>query len=163
MTSLPWVRTAQVLALVACGACASAAPGSEPAQDAGPWTDDQRAIIDVMERTEEANNAGDVDAWVALFAADAVYMPPGVAAVTTREGLVDVAEAGFRHQADIDIRPLEVVLAGDWAFARTAVSGTVTVNPTGEVVQVDSKQLVVYRRDEDGRWRIARLITNRNG
>lgn len=46
--------------------------------------------------------------------------------------------------------------------ARNAVSGTVTLAGSGQVVTVDVKQLVVYTRERDGQWRIARLMSNRN-
>ncbi|HVS02481.1 MAG TPA: nuclear transport factor 2 family protein [Thermoanaerobaculia bacterium] len=120
------------------------------------------AIRALIERTERANNAGDVEGWVALFADDAVYMPPGSPPVTTREGLTDVARAGFRHRAAIHIEPLEIEVAGDWAFARSAVTGTVQLHGSGEVVEVDVKQIVIYRRSAGGEWKIARLITNSN-
>ena len=129
---------------------------------ATPWTPEQRAIVALIHETAEANNAGDVQAWVSLFADDFVYLPPASPAVSTREALVEIAEAGFRHQADISIDPVEVQVIGSWAFARTRVTGTVTVNPSGEVITVDSKQIVIYRRVDSGAWRIARLISNSN-
>ena len=141
-----------VLALVAALASPLAA---QPA--------DADAIRAVIAQTEAANTAGDVDAWLALFTDDAVYMPPGAPAVTTREGLRAVAEAGFRHDADVRIVPDEIVVAGDWAFARSRVTGEVVLADTGETVAIDVKQLVVYQRDADGVWRIARLIGNANG
>jgi uncharacterized protein (TIGR02246 family) len=123
---------------------------------------DRSAIESLIEMTEAANNAGDVDAWVALFADDAVYMPPGAPAVTTREDLIEIAEAGFRHQADVDIEPIEITVQGDWAFARSRATGSVTLDGSGEVVEVDVKQIVIYSREADGTWRIARMIMNSN-
>ena len=124
--------------------------------------DAQVAIRTLIQRTAKANNAGAVEAWVDLFAPDAVYMAPGAPSVTTREGLLEVARAGFRHHASIDIEPLEIRVFGDWAFARTRVSGSVRLQGTGEVVSVDVKEIVIYRRGEDGDWKIARLISNSN-
>jgi uncharacterized protein (TIGR02246 family) len=124
--------------------------------------DAQVAIRTLIQRAVEANNAGAVEAWVDLFAHDAVYMAPGAPSVTTRAGLLEVARAGFRHQASIDIEPLEIQILGDWAFARTRVSGSVRLQGTGEVVSVDVKEIVIYRRGEDGDWKIARLISNSN-
>lgn len=125
-------------------------------------TPDEAAVRALIEEVEAANNAGDVERWVGLFADGAVYMAPNAPAVTTREGLVEVAEAGFRHDAAIDIEPLEIEVHGDWAFARNAVTGTVTLQDSRDVVTVDVKQIVIYRKGDDGRWRIARLIGNSN-
>lgn len=130
------------------------------AQDA---TNDEAAIRALIEETRQANNAGDVERWVALFDDEAVYMAPGAPAVTTREDLIQVAEAGFRNRASIEIEPVEIHVSSEWAFARTEVSGSVKVAGTGEVVPVDVKQLIVYRRDPAaGEWRIARMISNSN-
>lgn len=142
---------------MACGV-APAALG----QPMSPPEEDVAAIRAVMEETEAANNAGDVERWVSLFVPDAVYMPPGVPPVTTREGLIEIAEAGFRHRVSIAIEPVEITVCGDWAFTRTQVTGSVTVDGTGEVVPVDTKQIVIYQRSEAGAWRIARMISNRN-
>lgn len=120
------------------------------------------AIESLISNLEAANNAGDVERWVAHFAEDAVYMPPGSPEVTTRAELIEVAEAGFRHDAAVHIEPVEIHVAGDWAFARTKVTGTVTLEKSRDVVPVDVKQLVVYQRDGKGVWRIARMISNSN-
>lgn len=148
-------------ALFIAAACALFAPSAAAQTSSGP-AEDVRAIEALIAAVEAANNAGDVDAWVALFTHDAVYMPPGTPAVTTREGLVDVARAGFVHDAEVAIEPLEIHVLGDWAFARTGVAGTVTLDGSGDVVSIDVKQIVLYRR-EKGAWRIARMITNSNG
>jgi len=151
-------RTCRVFAVLAPLAAACAAPrvSSDPAADSVAI----RALID---RTEAANNRGDVDAWVALFENDAVYMPPGSPAVTTRAGLRDVATAGFsRFAAAIEIVPAELVVLGDWAFARSRVTGRATPKGGGTPVPIDMKQLVVYHRHPAAGWRIARLINNSN-
>lgn len=124
---------------------------------------DSAAIKDLIGRTAVANNRGDIDAWIGLFEENAVYMPPGSPAVTTRAGLRDVAAAGFtRFDAEIEIIPSELVVLGDWAFARSRVTGTVTPKAGGEPVPIDMKQLVLYHRQTDASWRIARLINNSN-
>ena len=123
---------------------------------------DRQVIAALIQEVEAANNGGDVDRWVGLFAPDFAYMAPGAPAVTTTDALTEVARAGFQHNAAVDIRPLEIEVHGDWAFARTEVTGTVTLQGSGRVVQVNSKQLVIYRKVDDGTWRIARLISNSN-
>lgn len=125
---------------------------------------DEAALRALIDRTAALNNAADTTGWVALFEEGAVYMPPGSPAVTTRAGLEEAAAAGFGSYAtEIRIVPDEIVVAGDWAFARSRVTGTATPRAGGEAVSVDVKQLVIYHRQADGAWKIARLITNSNG
>jgi uncharacterized protein (TIGR02246 family) len=125
---------------------------------------DEAAIRAVIERTQAMNNAGDVEGWVALFAPNAVYMPPGQPAVTTVDGLRDAGRAGFTSwTSNIAIHPEEIVMSGDWAFAHSTVTGTATPVAGGDPIRIDVKQLVVYHRQANGEWRIARLITNSNG
>lgn len=124
--------------------------------------DDRAAIAALIEDVQDANNAGEVERWVGLFATDFVYMAPGAPPVTSREALVEVAKTGFRNRAAVVIKPIEIQAIGDWAFARNAVTGSVTLQESGRVVAIDVKQLVIYRKNEQGTWRIARLISNSN-
>ena len=124
--------------------------------------DDHQAIRELIASVEAANNAGDVARWVGLFARDFVYLASSAPAVTSRDSLVEVAKAGFRHKAAVRIQPIEIKVKGDWAYARNAVSGSVTLARSGQVVTVDVKQLAVYTRESDGQWRIARLMSNSN-
>lgn len=124
---------------------------------------DEAVIRDLIRQTAAVNNASDSLGWVALFEDGAVYMPPGHPEVTTRAGLREMAAAGFGpYAANVAITPSEIVISGDWAFARSQVTGTVTSRADGEVIEVDVKQLVVYHRQPDGTWKIARLINNSN-
>jgi uncharacterized protein (TIGR02246 family) len=145
------VMLAAVLGVGACG------------ESADPEAADH-AIREVIALTEAMNNTGDVEGWVALFEPSAVYMPPGQPAVTTVDGLREIARAGFMNwRSDIRIIPEEIVANGDWAFARSSVTGTATPLAGGSSIPVDVKQIAIYRLQADGQWRIARLITNSNG
>ena len=125
-------------------------------------TADVAAIEALIQNVQAANNAGDVDAWVALFAENAVYMAPGAPPVETKDELIEVARAGFVHDADITIEPVEIQVLGEWAFARTQVSGTVRLHNSDDVVAVDVKQLAIYEKQQSRGWKIARLIMNSN-
>jgi uncharacterized protein (TIGR02246 family) len=125
---------------------------------------DIEAIRAVIEQTQTANNRGDVEGWTALFDDSAVYMPPGQASVTSRNALREVARVGFTNwRTQVRITPDEIVADGDWAFARNRVTGTTTPAAGGQPIAIDGKQIVLYRRQPDGSWKIARLIANSNG
>ncbi len=124
---------------------------------------DEAAIRELISQTAATNNAADTLGWVALFEDNAVYMAPGMLEVTGRDDLVDIAAAGFGpYAAAVEITPVEIEILGDWAFARSHVSGSVTPRAGGDPIGVDVKQLVLYHRQPDGTWKIARLIMNSN-
>lgn len=129
---------------------------------AGSTGGNDPAVKELLAALETANNSGDVDKWVGLFAEDFVYMAPGMPAVTQRAELAEVARAGFRNKAAVAIDLLEVETCGAWAFARAAVTGTVKLHTSGEDVVVDVKELLVLTRGPQGTWRIARLMSNSN-
>lgn len=132
------------------------------ARQAGGDNPDVAAIRDVIQRVQTANNAGDVDAWVALFAPDAVYMASNLPPVTTREGLLGVARTGFVNKADIRITPDEIEVCDGWAFARNHVTGSIKLQSNGSTIPVDVKQIVIYKKQPGGEWKISRLISNSN-
>jgi len=124
---------------------------------------DSTAINALIDRATAANNAGDIEGWVALFEDGAIYMPPGSPEVTSMDGLKGAAAAGFtRFNADIRIIPVELAVLGDWAFSRSKVTGSVTPKTGGDRIPVNIKQLTLYHRQGDGTWRIARLMNNTN-
>jgi uncharacterized protein (TIGR02246 family) len=130
---------------------------------AGALAADSTAIAAVIARLEAANNAGDVEAWVGLFDDGAVYMPPGSPAVATRESLRQIVVAGFgQARANVTLTPVEITVSGDWAFARIAVGGDVTLVADGRNLRIDMKEIAIFHRRADGGWRVARLINNRN-
>jgi len=136
--------------------------GPAAAQQGPDSRDEKSAIVEIIDEIESANNAGDVDRWADLFAVDFVYMAPGAPPVTTRQGLLEVAKTWFKNQASIQIEPLEIEDCGDWAFARNQITGNVKLHDSGKEVAVDVKQIVIYRKNQAGSWRIARLISNSN-
>ena len=148
------LRIAIIPLLLAGIACA----GEEPTPSA-----DTLAIRALLERSADANNAGDVAGWVELFADDAVYMPDNSPPITTRDDLERVAVSGFgRYRNNIRIEPVEIVLLGDWAFAQVHVTGNAVPRGDGNPVVVDMKEIALFRRQADGTWKIARLIGNSN-
>jgi len=40
------------------------------------------------------------------------------------------------------------------------VTGTLTPNRNANPIRVDGKEIIIYRRQPDGSWKIARLIEN---
>jgi uncharacterized protein (TIGR02246 family) len=108
-----------------------------------------------------ALNAEHTDGVVAAFADAAVLMPTNSPALTGKEAIRSSFQGYFGQTAyDLTFAVVEVVVAGDWAFARTTVSGTTTLITGGEPSQVISKTIFVLQRQDDGSWKIGRYIFN---
>ena len=113
---------------------------------------DKAAIRTFIEQATNVNRSGDAAAWAAQFAEGAVYIPANGPEVSTRSGLQAVAERNFtQFQPQVTITPVEVEVFGDWAFARTTVTGTLQPKAGGDVVTLDGKEIAIYRRQQDGR------------
>lgn len=119
------------------------------------------AIIQQLNRYEQALNSSDVERVMKLYADDAVFMPqhslPAVARDTVRTAyrrVFDTIKLDIRFAVD-EIRPL----SRDWAFARTRSNGTVKLLGSNQPASPEANQeLFLLHREADGQWRIARYI-----
>jgi uncharacterized protein (TIGR02246 family) len=120
-------------------------------------TSDIAAIRAAERALAQAFESSDPTAWVDSYTDDAIFVGPGVPAIEGRPALLEVAP-------QISISSMEIAAqstlgAGDLAatFGRaTWVSG-----PKGSgAPTVRRRFLMVWRRDLDGAWRIAREMLN---
>lgn len=130
---------------------------------AGTLSADQTAIQHVLDRYTATIDAGDLNAWMGLWAAGGVQMPPATA---MRNGL-DAIRAGMapaltKNKDDIHIHTLEITVAGDLGYARGVYTLDVTPLDGSATAHVDGKFLTVFRRQTDGSWKIYRDIFNSN-
>ena len=125
---------------------------------------DLEAIKQIREAHIAAVNRGDVDAWMALYAEDAVQMPPNMSANIGRRKIRPWANdflAPYRSAA-YALLVDEIHVAGDWAFERGAYKITLTNKEGGGSIQDIGKYITIYQRQPDGQWAMARDIWNSN-
>lgn len=105
----------------------------------------------------EAFESADATTWVDAYTDDAVFVGPGAPAIEGRQALLAVAP-------HIAISSMKIVAdstlgAGDFAATLGRVTWVSESNgPDREVVR--RRFLMVWRREPDGRWRIARELLN---
>jgi uncharacterized protein (TIGR02246 family) len=122
---------------------------------------DAEDIAAIWDAYEAARVAGDADAWLALWDEGGVQMPPGMQARGLDVLTVGVPKAFAAMPASaMEISPVQTLVMGDWAFSR----GTYTADLTsgGNEVHVDGKFMTIFRRQDDGSWKIYRDIFNSN-
>ncbi|SFB75562.1 YybH family protein [Tropicimonas isoalkanivorans] len=143
-----------VIAAVAAGVLGF---GSARADD----TADRAAIETLWDSYEAASVAGDAEGWLALWDAEGIQMPPGIPARridSIAEGLAD--RWAERPPRTMSIRPIDIEIAGDWAFARGNYDVTTVIDGTD--VTMEGKFLTILKRQDDGSFRIYRDCFNAN-
>lgn len=145
------MRTLVIGALLAAlSACAAV----ERSEDAAA------GIAATSEQFEAAYARGDAEAMAALYTPDAALLPPGAGRIDGREGIA----ATWQQFMDMDVRDValetvELEVYGDSA----AEVGTYTLTaPDGEGGRVtgQGKYIVLWRKGDDGVWRLHRDIWN---
>ena len=120
------------------------------------------AIQALNQKWEEAFENHDLAGLTALFTENCVRMPQGGPAAVGRAAL----EAAYRQdfagvwktQAKVRLNAEEVILAGEYAFAR----GADTLLQDSRHVGETGKWLFVYRRLPDGTWKFHWVTFNSN-
>lgn len=115
----------------------------------------------LLRRYESALNAADVDAIIALYAEDAVFMAQHRSPSVGRAPI----EAAYREilgaiRLDITFEIDEVVVVSPTvAYARTRSAGTTTILANSAQVSEGNQELfVLVRADDTAEWRIGRYI-----
>ena len=131
---------------------------AQPGEDART---DQEQIRSILDRYEAALNASDVDAVLALYAADGVFMPTNA---PTAGGTIEVREA-YEHvfstiKLDIAFFIDEIVIDDHVAFATTGSKGQVTILAEQVTAPEENRELFVFQKI-GGVWKIARYMFNK--
>jgi uncharacterized protein (TIGR02246 family) len=117
----------------------------------------------LTEQYGKAEQAGNVDAKMRLYMADAVLMPPdGTSAIVGYQAVRTWHQTAYaRMSSQLSTIVDEVQMLGDWAFVRGSWSGTITPKTGGDARQEAGKFVIMLRRQPDGgSWRIAREMWN---
>ena len=121
-------------------------------------SDEAATITGVMQSYNDALNASSVDRCLALYAEDGVFMPPYSPSAVGESAVRRAYETVFRTitlKVEFEIEEIEL-LSADWAFVRTNSAGENTVNATGAKSTEGNQELFIFRKAEDGAWKIAR-------
>ena len=118
---------------------------------------EENAIAAVLARYQDALNASDTQAVMALYATDGVFMPQhspsSIGTDAVRRAYNGVFEA-LTLKVAFEVAEVRQV-SENWAFARTNSAGTTTIHSTGHTVAEANQELFVFEK-VDGDWKIAR-------
>jgi uncharacterized protein (TIGR02246 family) len=121
-------------------------------------TPNERAVVEVLEAYNAALNASETSLVMPLYAEDGVFMPafsPSAVGAKAVRKAYDAVFAAIKLTVKFDIAEI-VELSPDWVFARTNSAGTTLNHATGATTAEGNQELFIFRRDSDGKFKIAR-------
>ena len=120
---------------------------------------DRVAIDHRRQRWVELTTDGDAAGCVELLTEDAVWFPPGMAALSGRGQIRDWMASFFElYEYDFSILNPQLRLAGDWAFERGIFKSVHTSQYDGRKTGHSGEYLISWRRESDGEWYIERYL-----
>ncbi len=124
----------------------------------------QKSIEEMNAKLSEAVANGDAEAAAACYTEDAQAFPPNEKMISGRDDIKEFFAAGFaKGFSGLELTVSEVSGAGDMAY-ETGTYET-TVNPAGQDVVAftdKGKYIVIWKKGEDGTWRLHRHVWNSN-
>jgi uncharacterized protein (TIGR02246 family) len=140
---------AGILAVAGAAGCAGHARVEEPGS--------RQAIEAAVRRYVTASNEGDAEALAALYADDAVLLPPDHEPIQGREAI----GAFWRQGTDegLQVTTLTVEVEGDLGY----LVGRYNLPATDEEPADSGKYVMCLRRQRDGSWKLTADIWNRSG
>ena len=120
--------------------------------------DDSARLVAIMDSYAAGLRAKNVEALVALFASNGVFMRDNMPAVVGRDALrVAYREVFATLKVDLAFTIQETEVAGDMAWLRATSSGRIRTLATGMETAEAFNLVVVFRR-EAGAWKIRNYI-----
>jgi len=124
-------------------------------------TTEKSAIEKLLFSYRDALNTSDVSKVLPLYTNDGVFMPSNAPSSVGQEQVKASYEFVFKTiQLNIEFYIDEIVVNGDYAFARTTSKGTTLIHANGQTVAEENRELFVLQK-VDGQWKIARYMFNK--
>lgn len=130
-------------------------------------TTDGTAILNLFDRYVDRIVNYDVDGWMALWDEDGVQLPPGGPMCVGKDEILRgnqgwISDRSVIWTMHIDTQEVRVFPKEGYAFARGVYGWTQTPRNGGTTSRYDGKFLTVFRRRNEGPWRVYRDCFNSN-
>lgn len=122
---------------------------------------EKSAIEELLFSYRDALNASDVNKVLPLYTNDGVFMPSNAPSATGQEQIKGSYGFVFSQiQLNIEFYIYEIVVNGDYAFARTTSKGTTLIHANGQTAAEENRELFVLQKT-NGQWKISRYMFNK--
>jgi uncharacterized protein (TIGR02246 family) len=124
-------------------------------------TIEKTAIEKLLFSYRDALNTSDVNKVLPLYTNDGVFMPSNAPSAIGQEQVKAAYEFVFSQiQLNIEFYIDEIVVNGDYAFARTTSKGTTLIHANKQTVAEENREIFVLQKT-NGQWKIARYMFNK--
>ena len=126
---------------------------------------EKAAITSMMEQLDKAmkdNKGGEWENYLTYFADDAIMMVSNLPSYVGLDAIRTFQNMPPYHTFDISSKIEEIQVCGEWAFLRETQKGTRTPVDGGEAQKIDSKNIIILKKQPNDSWKIWRLIWNSN-
>ena len=123
---------------------------------------EQASIEQLIDAFEQAFNAGNISKIASLYSDDGVVMPNNAPQVQGQPQIKFLYETLLnKFDIKINYEVKDVVISGNYAFARTGSRVTTIIRATGVTLSLENKELFVLSQTNH-HWKIATYIFNSN-
>jgi len=121
-------------------------------------TTNEKAVNEVLAAYNLALNASDTNMVMPLYLEDGVFMPPFSPSAVGSAEVRKAYDAVFKAiRLTVKFNVVEIVeMSPEWVFARTNSAGTTLNHATGKTTAEANQELFLFRKDRDGKFKIAR-------
>jgi len=124
-------------------------------------SNEKKAIENLLFSYRDALNASDVDKVLTLYTTDGVFMPSNAPSALGQDQVRGSYGFVFSQiQLNIEFFIDEIVINGEYAFARTTSKGTTLIHASGDVIPEENRELFVLQKTQ-GDWKISRYMFNK--
>jgi ketosteroid isomerase-like protein len=125
-------------------------------------SDEHQAAIDKIREMEAASvNNADSSSIPKIYSQDVEYIPPGEPVLKGTDAVREWHMALIEQfDADLEYTASDIKVMGDWAIEQYEGNVKMTPKAGGDPIVEQVRGIHVYRRGEDGTWKITKDIWN---
>ncbi len=133
-----------------------------PLENPDPEADLEKIKAIPAKATKAINNS-DFEGWLGLMDENVQALFRGHKTLHGKEEIIaEMGKYWEDPESDYVIKHYETRLLGDYAYGLGTVEGTEKNPDTGKIEAVNSRELVLFKKQPDGEWKVFRLIVNKN-
>jgi uncharacterized protein (TIGR02246 family) len=133
-----------------------------PLQYGSPETDLAK-IKAIPAMAAEAISSNNFEAWLDLMDENAQVMFIDNKTLYGKEEMSrELKKYWVNVESDYTLNHTETRLMGDYAYGIGDVTGQEKDLKTGQVTKINSREMVIFRKQNDGEWKVFRILVNQN-